>query len=598
MFIRTTKRRNKDGTVVEYASLAHNYRDGKGGHAKPHILYNFGRAEQVDMDALRRLVDSIEGFMASRGEAPRRGQSRDHGEFDFVESRSMGTGWLLHGVWEQLGIGSAIVDMARKAGVARPEELAACIFAMVANRAVDPCSKHATPEWLADDVYLPGVPWDVYDEQLYRAMDFLLQCADQVQRRVYFATATLLNLEVDLLLYDTTSAYFEMEDDDVERAERSERWATFDDGNGSEPSRPRPQVVNDPPLRLKGYSRDKRSDLAQVVVGLAVTREGIPVRSWVWPGNTNDAETVVEVKKSLQGWQLNRVVWAVDRGMVSDANLAELRRGGGHFIAGKKMRSGEAAVEEALARPGRYKQVSDNLFVKAVVVGEGERRQRFVVLRNPAQEERDRQRRSQLVAQLEAEVDELNRRRTQDAEGRPHHSRAVCALKSHPIKKRYVRELKNGELRIDRGALREEERLDGKHLVMTSDDTLSAEDVALGYKQLTEVEAAWRSLKTDLCLRPMQHRKAERIEAHVLLCWLALLLVRVSEVRCGQPWPRIRRQMDRLHRGVFQSRRGWFVKNTRLNTQQKGYLKALSIREPPEFEHIATAPRPVEHSTA
>jgi len=219
---------------------------------------------------------------------------------------------------------------------------------------------------------------------LYRAMDFLLTASDEVQQRVFFSTADLLNLEVDLLLYDTTSSYFEMEDDDVERAEREERWAAYDAGEGPEPTRPRPQVVNEPPLRLKGHSRDKRPDLAQVVIGLAVTRQGIPVRCWVWPGNTNDASTVAEVKQSLAGWRLNRVVWAVDRGMVSEANLIELRRGGAHYIAGQKVRSGEAEVAAALARPGRYQAVRDNLHVKQVVVGEGEGRKRFVVVMNPA----------------------------------------------------------------------------------------------------------------------------------------------------------------------------------------------------------------------
>ena len=226
----------------------------------------------------------------------------------------------------------------------------------------------------------------MYDERLVRAMDFLLGADEELQRAVFFATADLFNLEVDLLLYDTTSSYFEMEDDDEERTERERRWDACNAGLGPEPTRPRPQVVNEPPLRLAGHSRDQRPDLPQVVVGLAVTRQGIPVRCWVWPGNTNDATTVAEVKASLAGWRLDRVVWAVDRGMVSEDNLRELRRGGAHSMAGERLRAGKKTVE-AGAGPGRAVpgQVRDNLEVKEVVVGEGERRARYVLVRNPAQ---------------------------------------------------------------------------------------------------------------------------------------------------------------------------------------------------------------------
>ena len=325
-----------------------------------------------------------------------------------------------------------------------------------------------------------------------------------------------------------------------------------------------------------------------------MTRQGIPVRCWVWPGNTNDAETVAEVKASLAGWRLNRVVWAVDRGMVSEDNLLELRRGGAHYIAGEKIRAGKREVEEALARPGRFKQVRDNLEVKEVVVGEGEARKRYVVVRNPKQVERDREQREQKLARLAAEIERLNHGRARGEQGRQAHTKAVCALKTHPTLGRFVRELKSGELRIDRQKVKAEERLDGKYLVITSDDSLSTEDVALSYKQLAEVEAAWRSLKTDLDLRPMNHRKADRIHAHVLLCWLALLLVRVTEVTCGEKWWRVRQEMNRLHRGVFESPAGRFVQLTRPTNLQKRYLKALQVPEPPRFEKIEATQRQIE----
>jgi hypothetical protein len=387
---------------------------------------------------------------------------------------------------------------------------------------------------------------------------------------------------VDLLLYDTTSSYFEMEFDDVERADRRDRWNAFDRGEGPQPTRPYPQVVNEPPLRMQGHTKDHRPDRSQVVIGMAVTRDGIPVRCWVFPGNTNDATTIATVKASLAGWKLHRVVWAVDRGMVSEENLRELQKGGAHYVAGKKMRAGEASVEQALSRPGRFKKVKNNLEVKDVVVGDGERRKRYVVIRNPAQVARDREDRALKLERLEQALAAL------PGEGEEH-TKAVCKLVAHPTLGRYLKKDRRGRVAIDSAKVKSEERLDGKYLVLTSDDSLSAEDVALSYKQLAEVERAWRSLKSDLDLRPMHHRKADRIKAHVLLCWLALLLIRVIETRCGRTWPIVRQEMNRLHRGVFECPSGTFVQRTDLSPLQRQFLSAVEVAAPPRFEAISVA---------
>ena len=152
-------------------------------------------------------------------------------------------------------------------------------------------------------------------------MDFLLDCGEEVQREVFFAVSDLLNLQVDLLLFDTTSTYFEIP------AERE------DD------------------LRKFGESKDKRPDLPQVVVGFAVTKEGIPVRCFVYPGNPSDQEIIRDVKDKLREWRLHRVIWVCDTGFNSEENRNYLQRAGGHYIIGEKLRQG-TANRSALARPG------------------------------------------------------------------------------------------------------------------------------------------------------------------------------------------------------------------------------------------------------
>lgn len=339
-------------------------------------------------------------------------------------------------------------------------------------------------DWVKDEVALPGVEhFEVH--QGYRAMDFLMESDQEIQREVYETVADLLNLEVDLLFFDTTSSYFEMDD------------------------KPEEDSINQ-----RGYSKDHRPDLPQVVIGFAVTRDGIPVRCWVWPGNTSDMSVIPQVKHGLIGWRLGRVITVVDRGFNSDTNLRELQKTGGHYFAGEKMLSGKQTVEDALARPGRFKTVRDNLEVKEVVVGDGEARVRYVFVRNPDEVRRDKLRREAHLTRIEYALSKL---RELDGDS---HTKAHCALQSHPTHKRFLKADKRGNLRIDSQAVKAAERLDGKYLIRISDDTLSAEDVALGYKQLWQVEAAFRCLKQTMELRPIYHRKDERIRAHVLLCWL------------------------------------------------------------------------------
>lgn len=320
-----------------------------------------------------------------------------------------------------------------------------------------------------------------------------------------------------------------------------------------------------------------------MVIGLAATRSGIPVRCWVWPGNTADASVVDEVQRDLAAWKLNRVVWVLDRGFAGQEQRRVLQRGGGHVIQGEKLRSAEKVVQEAMARPGRFRRVRDNLEVKEVVVEEGSEKRRFVVVRNPQQATKDRKLREAVVERLEAEIERLN---AQLAKGRrPRgHTKAVCALKADGAMGRFVRELANGQLRLNRAAIKEDERYDGKFLLSTTDPSLTAEDVALGYKQLQDVERNFKTIKHTLELRPLYHRLPQRIEAHVLLCWLALMLIRIVERETGRTWERLREDLDRIHRVDLRSKDGLVQTVTELDARQRKALSSLEIRPPKRLQ--------------
>lgn len=544
MYVRTISRKNKDGSTVTYVQLANNVWDKEKGYARAEVIYSFGRIDELDIDAIRRLVKSLCRFLSPSDTLNVRSSSDD---LQFIKSVPMGGAYILRKLWERLGLHRIIVESLKGREFKSPVEWA--IFAMAANRALSPDSKREVVEWVREDVFL-GNEQPIHLQHLYRAMDYLLENAEGLQKEVFFTTSDLLNLEVDLLFFDTTSTYFELDEED----------------NAG--------------IKRYGYSKDKRSDLPQIVIGLAVTKEGIPVRCWVLPGNTQDMTTVEMVKMDLSGWKLGRCVWVMDRGMSSEDNKIILQRAGGHYIIAEKLRDAGGNNHEALSCRGRYHKIRENMEVKELVIGEGERRQRFVVVYNPEEAKKDKATRDNILKRIEETLKALG-----DQKGKSH-KKAVCELLTHRTMGRYLKQLKSGTIKIDRAKVKAEESLDGKYLLSTSDDSLSAEAVALGYKQLMEVERAFRTLKTTLELRPIYHRKDERIKAHVLLCFLALVLARIAERQTGLTWDKIRSVMERMHLGEFKLKDGRILQRTELTHGQANILKKLNISIPPQVYKV------------
>jgi hypothetical protein len=515
----------------------------------------------VDTDAVRRLIASLRRLLSPAEQlADAAGEvGAELGEqLRWRASVALGGAWALDGLWRQLGIDTLLAGLLK--GRRRDPAAERVIFALVANRALDPMSKHAAAtRWVGRKVAIPGLG-QTSDDACYRAMDWLLEVEVDLAEQVYWQTASLLDLEVDLLFFDTTSTYWETEEPDP-------AWV---DAHGQDRDG----------FRSHGHSKDHRPDLPQVVVGMAVTREGIPIRCWCWPGSTGDQALIRQVKKDLRAWKLSRVVWVADRGFQSAENRRYLQRGGGHYIIGEKLRGESKEAAAALARQGRYRAVAGNLRVKEVVVDDATMRDRFVVCHNPEQAERDAAERDRLVEHLTETIagsDELSATARAELRGQ---------ISTKPGLKRYLRTTKTGLLRIDRTAIARQAHLDGKFLLRTSDPTLSAEDVALGYKQLLEVERGWRDMKHVLDLRPVYHHLEQRIRAHVTLCWLALLLVRIAETRTGDTWPSLRDELELLHLGTFTSPTATVTRRTDTTSAQRRILAALGLDEPPLLSDV------------
>jgi hypothetical protein len=567
MFVRTATRRNKDGSAVRYVQLVENEWDPATKSSRMRVVHSFGREDQLDRAAVQRLAGSLGRLLGQEaaGVTP---------ELAYAGSVAYGGTYLLDQLWQRLGIGQAMTAML--GGTRRGAATERVLFALVANRALDPSSKLAAAHWAGRKAHIDRLPATT-DDACYRAMDWLHEVRHALERQVFSQVATALELEVDLLFFDTTSTYFELDEED-EPVPRDTDGSPVPGGEDSSEAGGEDRKAGG--FRVLGNSKDHRDDLPQIVIGMAVTRSGIPVRVWCWPGNTADSALIRQVKDDMRDWTLSKVVWVADRGFTSKANRRYLRRGDHHYIIGEKLRSGSAEAAAALSRQGRYQEITGNLRVKEVRIAEDER---FVICHNPDGAERDAAIRARLLARLREKVDGTDKlTAVKRAELRG-------VISTRPGLNRYLRVTPGGLLRIDAAAVKAEENLDGKYLLRTSDPKMTAEDIALGYRQLLEVERGWRDLKQVIDLRPVYHRLEERIRAHVILCWLALLLIRIAETTAGATWNKITDELAQLTLGTFTGPAGTFRQTADLTPAQHAILASLSIPSPKKIIQAAPA---------
>ena len=547
MYLRTTKRKNKDGSIVEYFQLAHNERHPENKKPVAHIIHSFGRADQLDRDDLVRLCRSIARVCGLEVNAIS-GTDRSKepsvaadlpGDIKLIRTLGFGCVMAIDALWERLGIGEIIRDICKANRLDFSHERA--LLAMTANRLCEPESKLGVWDRWLSKVYLPSCDGLKLD-QMYEAMDVLYYNAASIERSIFFHTADLLNLQVDLIFYDTTTASFSIDQEDEEGPRK--------------------------------FGRAKEGNWGpQVVVALAVTREGLPVRCWVFPGNTTDVNTVEKVRKDLRGWKLGRALFVADAGMNSEINQKQLSRACGKYLLASRMASVSEIRDNVLSKPGRYTVFSENLQAKEVIIGDGECRKRYILCYNPKEADRQKKHRSMAVEALKEEL-----AKHPDKKATAQWAIELLASKRY---KRYLSISKSGQVYIDQDKIRNAEKYDGKWVLETNDDTICLEDAACGYKGLMIIERCFRSLKrTQIKMSPMYHWLPRRIETHVRICVLSLLIERVAELACEKPWHQIRAILDGLQVTEFLTPTHRFFKLNEAAAPLCDTLKMLKIPLP------------------
>ncbi|MEV0387536.1 transposase [Nonomuraea sp. NPDC050643] len=536
--------------------MAHNAWDPATKRSKVQVIYNFGRDDASNREALVRLVASAIKFLD-----PAQILAAAADGLELVDSRPLGGVWALDGLWRQLEIDKTFRRMRKDSGLDASAERV--LFALVANRALADSPGLPAARWVNEDVFVDDLPATTEDA-CHRVTGWLCEVSHRLEEEVFHRVVDRLDLEVDLLFFESSEGGFRLARDFAP------------DSAGYE--------------ELKGRGRSGFSCLGppracrgphQSVIGMAATRTGIPVRVWCWPGCTDDAEMIRQAKEEMKGWTLSRVIWTADRGCPVAANRRAPRQDDDHhYIIGEKLRSGSAEADAALSRQGRYQRVTANLRVKEVHIAADER---FVICCDATTAQRDAEVRARLVEELSeliADTDRLSFAERTDLH---------MEISANADMYRYLRLTPGGLLRIDVKTVKAEENLDGKYLVRTTDPELSAEEIALGYMHLLAFESGWRDLHADL--RPIWSRGETGVHSYLMITWLALLLVRIAENRTGLPWQRLRRELDRIKLGTFAAREGTLRQRTEITEDQHDLLAALALTPPPRILQIIPASR-------
>jgi hypothetical protein len=554
MYLRTTQRRNKDGSVVRYYALAENTRHPEKGHVEARVVHSFGRADRLDRAVLERLVASIRRVLAEESGEPMV-ERAGVGDLEIEAVFEFGVAHVVKSLWNRLGIGAAIASKIAEKKLKAPH--LAALLAMTMQRLERPGSKLACHERWLERVWLPEARHLALG-QLYRALDLLAEHGDAIEQTVFWNSVDLFKLDVDLVFYDATTAWFETDEEDL--AEHHWRGLSF------------------APLRQRGHSKEGRDNDPQVVIALAVTREGVPVRSWIFPGNTPDVTTVKRIKDDLRAMRLGRTLFVGDAGLYSAANLEALAKGAGKYILATPIRRIKEIKDEVLSHPGRYAEIAPNLRAKEVFIGDGERRRRYILCLNEEEADRQKWRRAKLLETLQAEIAAL----------KTDHPKRACKLLSSKRFAPYLSQDENARPYLDRDKVRRAEHLDGKFVLTTNDDSLSVADIALGYKGMWIIESCFRRLKTTgLEVRPMFHWMPHRITAHVKLCVLALMIQRAAEIATERTWRQIHALLTPIKAVRYTAEGRSIVQTSKIRPEARGVLKTLDIATPKTILDVA-----------
>ena len=460
MFTRIKKVKNSRGEVREYLLVVESKREK--GKIRQKTIANLGRLDLFKSTNIADvLIEHVKDYTKKQAL-----MDMAHSQCDW--SKEYGAVLILRRLWQQLGFDKFFKDCLRERKY--QADLQECILAMVINRLIEPKSEYGLSYWIKQ-VY--DHKWEKLELQhFYRALDFISKHKEGFEKDLFYKTTDLFSQELDLIMFDTTSIKY---------------W-----GEGKEVD-----------LLQHGYSKEKRSDLKQLIVGILMTKDGYPIACEIIKGNEPDVKSFMKVVEKLKvRYNIGKIIWVADRGMVSKKNIEQLNEMKQEYIFGVRMRQLDKEMRREMLNPKEMWEVKDNLYVKEV---EKKGKGRYIVCYNPEEQEYKHHKRVAFKHHLNKKL-------------------AISTPKDWMIKNGYKKYVDfEGSVHLNEKKLHEEGQYDGYWVLLTN-SPFSSREVALHYKNLWQIEAGFRDLKSELETSPVFHYKEDRIKAHVFVCFLALIL--------------------------------------------------------------------------
>lgn len=488
----------------KYVKLVEAFRDERGV-ARQRVIATLGRLEQIQSGTSDALLN---GLLRAAGKPT---LAQGTGAVGFAPAVSVGDTWLLHALWQELGLGDAFRRVLRNRRQFDAEHL---LRVMVFNRLCDPESKLGILRWL-EGTRVPGVDTAAVTHQhLLRTMDSLEACTAALEAALSKQLRPLLDQDLSVVFYDLTTIRTEGQ---CETGDDIRRYGPSKDG---------------------GIAR-------QVLLGVVQTAEGLPIHHEVFAGNAAETHTLVPtIERVLQRYPVRRVVLVADRGLLSLDNLQTLR----------EIKVGARPLEFILAVPARrYGDFEDILEAfhrgacaqAAAEVTEEFRWQghRLIVAHRPDLAQEQGRRRDEQIAALQADAARWTGKLDAQDEGKRYRGRK---LSDGGVTARFYKAVSDARLAhilkvdltsevfcydLDVRALNRARLLDGKLVLVTNMADHAPEQIVARYKALADIERGFRVLKSEIEIAPVFHRRGDRIRAHALICFLALVLYRVLRMR-------------------------------------------------------------------
>jgi len=532
MFLRTKKFKGRDGSLREYLFIVENVR--KEGKTAQITRGSLGRLDLLrDSEQLHRIIEKLCSYSKQA-------------ELLKINEANLGSKWsklfgpllIFRKLWEELGFSEMLVKYLQERKY--EANVAEAILAMVVNRLVEPKSKLGTHQWI-ENVYEER--WAGLELQhFYRAMDFLGEKKEEMEQEIFWKVANLFNQELDLILFDTTSIIYR--------------------GKGEEAEE----------LVEYGFSKERRSDLKQIVIGILLTKDGLAVGHEVYSGSTNDVvafEKIIE--KVKKRFKLGRIIFVCDRGNVSKKNIKFLEDSGYEYILGVRMRKLKPEDRADFLKEVGFKTVKETLKVKEIIKDN----RKYIVCINPEEAREDKEKREEIIERLKEKL-------------------KTMGLKSLLINREYAKYLKIEAKKpeIDEEKVKQEEIYDGKYILMTN-AAISSKDTVSSYKGLWQVESAFRDLKDELEIAPIYHFTESRIRSHVFICFLALILKltlkrKLKEVAPDLSYTQVLEDVKKIRANEFRINRHRIILRTDLQGKASVAFKAVGLKPPAQIlDHIS-----------